>query len=225
MIVAIDGPAGAGKSTVTERLASRLGFVRLDTGAIYRAVGLAATRRGIPPTDREALAELVSSVEVRFDDGLVVLDGEDVSEAIRTAEAGQAASAYSAVPEVRAGLLELQRKAGRARDSVVDGRDIGTVVFPDAEVKIFLTASVEARARRRLLDLEQRGQTADLAEVRAGIEARDHADTTRPVAPLRQAEDAVVVDTTHLDLDGAVDACLAVVEQKKTPLGEAERGF
>jgi cytidylate kinase len=142
----------------------------------------------------------------------VRLGAEDVSAAIRTPEMSAAASAYSAVPEVRAGLLGLQRRVGAATDAVVDGRDIGTVVFPDAEVKIFLTASAEARAERRHLELEQRGEAVELATVLAEIRTRDHNDSTRAVAPLRQAEDAVLVDTTHLDLEGAVAACVAVVE-------------
>ncbi len=215
MIVAIDGPAGAGKSTVARRLARGLGFARLDTGAIYRTVALAATRAGIPPGDGSALGALVAELDLRFEASRVLLEGEDVSEAIRTPQMSTAASVYSAVPEVRAGLLDVQRRVGRATDAVVDGRDIGTVVFPDAAVKIFLTASVSARAERRLLELRQRGATADLETVKEEIRARDHQDSTRAVAPLAKAEGAVVVDTTHLDLEGAVAACLSLVEEEK----------
>lgn len=212
MIVAIDGPAGAGKSTVARRVADHLGCIRLDTGAIYRAVALAATRAGIPTTDGPGLAALVGGLDLAFEGRAVLLGADDVSAAIRTAAMSAAASAYSAVPEVRAGLLGLQRRVGAGTDAVVDGRDIGTVVFPDAEVKIFLTASAESRAERRYLELTERGEVADLDTVLAEIRTRDHADSTRAVAPLRQAEDAVLVDTTHLDLEGAVKACVAVVE-------------
>lgn len=217
MIVAIDGPAGAGKSTVALRVAEQLGCIRLDTGAIYRVVALAATRAGIPESDEAGLAALVAELDVAFERGAVLLSGEDVSQAIRTPEMSGAASRYSAVPTVRAGLLGLQRRVGAASDAVVDGRDIGTVVFPDAEVKIYLTASAEARAERRFKELQGRGDDADLATVLAEIEARDHADSTRAVAPLRQADDATVVDTTHLDLEGAVAACLAVVAAGREP--------
>ncbi len=212
MIVAIDGPAGAGKSTVARRVAEHLGCIRLDTGAIYRAVALAATRAAIPTSDGSGLAALVDGLDLAFEGRSVMLAGEDVSAAIRTPEMSAAASAYSAVPEVRAGLLGLQRRVGAATDAVVDGRDIGTVVFPDAEVKIFLTATAEARAGRRFLELQQNGEAAELATVLAEIRTRDHNDSTRAVAPLRQADDAVLVDTTHLDLEGAVAACVAVVE-------------
>lgn len=211
MIVAIDGPAGAGKSTVSGILASRLGFLRIDTGALYRAVALAAREAGVAPEDGPGLATLVEGLRLDYRDGLLHLDGAPLTDTIRTEEISRLASAYAGAPAVRSGLLELQRRLGRAQDSVLDGRDIGTVVFPDADVKIYLTASVAERARRRAAELRARGEPASLDAIRADIEARDHADSTRAVAPLRKADDAVEVDVTDLDIDGAVAACLAVV--------------
>lgn len=210
MIIAIDGPAGAGKSTVSRMLADRLGCVRLDTGALYRVVGLAATRAGVGPDDPE-LGRFVAGLTIEVEPDHIRLDGRDVGRAIRTPEASAAASRYAAVPAVRDALLDLQRRLGRARDTVIDGRDIGTVVFPDADVKIFLTAAPEERARRRLAELVERGIDADFAAVLADIEQRDKQDSERAVAPLRRADDAVEVDTSRLDLPGAVDRCEAVV--------------
>ncbi len=213
MIVAIDGPAGAGKSTISARLAESLGFVRLDTGALYRTVALAATRAGVE-TDDPALGDFVRDLAIEVRPDAILLDGEDVSQAIRTPAMSAASSRYAAVPAVRAGLLDLQRSLGRAQDTVLDGRDIGTVVFPDAEVKIFLTASAAARARRRWDELRARGEDADLSEVRAELDARDRADSERAVAPLKKAEDAVEVDTTGLDIEGVVAACRRVVDAR-----------
>lgn len=212
MIVAIDGPAGAGKSTVSQRLAQQLGFTRVDTGALYRAVALAAVRAGIEGEGPE-LDALLTRLDLDVDaDGEVRLDGVPVGLAIRTPEISAASSRFAAFPSVRAALLGLQRTLGRRRDSVLDGRDIGTVVFPDADAKIFLVASAAERARRRLADLQAQGITADLAQVQAEIEARDHADSTRAVAPLKKASDAIEVDATHLTLDKVVQVCATIVQ-------------
>jgi cytidylate kinase len=212
MIVAIDGPAGAGKSTVSRHLAARLGFTRIDTGALYRGVALAARRAGYTPAAAAMLEPFVRALGLRFDGDALLLDGEDVSSEIRAPEISRAASDFAAQPPVRAGLMELQRRLGRSTDTIMDGRDIGTVVFPDADVKIYLTASAAARAERRHRELLAAGHHASFETVLAEIEARDHQDMNRAIAPLRQADDAVVVDATTLDLPGAVAACVALVE-------------
>ena len=211
MIIAIDGPAGAGKSTVSLRLAERLGCVRLDTGALYRVVGMACTRAGIDPTDAQ-LGAFVAGLDIGFDGDHVLLSGENVSAVIRSPAIGTAASRFAAVPAVRGALLELQRRIARRKDSVVDGRDIGTVVFPDAEVKIFLTAAAAARAQRRCAELESRGMPAEFEAVLGEIRARDRADSERAVAPLRQADDAVLVDATAMGIEEVVQRCVEIVE-------------
>ena len=218
MIIAIDGPAGAGKTTVSERVADRLGFIRLDTGALYRAVALAALRAGLQ-VDSPGLKGFVEQLDIKFEGGDVCLNGENIAGLIRTPDISSAASAFSARPEVRAGLLELQRSIGRRQDAVVDGRDIGTVVFPDAEVKVYLTASVEERARRRWAELKARGEPADLAGIEQSISARDQADMGRDVAPLKQADDATRLDSTQLSIDDVVAAImrLTAAEQGKPP--------
>ena len=222
-IVAIDGPAGAGKSTAARRLAVRLGFAMVDTGAIYRAVALAATRAGVALDDDLALAELLPAVRIRFeppppgraDAGQRVLLGEeDVSLAIRTPAMSLGASAVSARPVVRAGLLELQRRLATApgqAGAVLEGRDIGTVVFPDADAKFFLTASPEVRARRRYDELLAKGERATLEQVLADQQRRDRDDAERAVAPLQAADDAVQLDTSRLAADAVVDALAAAV--------------
>jgi CMP/dCMP kinase len=216
-IVAIDGPAGAGKSTVARQLARRLGFSIIDTGAIYRTVALVAARAGIAWDDDEGLRKLLDrGLGLSFEGERVLLDGEDVSEAIRTPEISRGASVVSARPVVREKLLGLQRELGRraARGAVLEGRDIGTVVFPDADVKFFLTASDDARARRRYAELAGKGRPQALAEVLADQRQRDQDDTTRAIAPLRAAPDAVVVDTTDIDLDQVVDRCFREASQR-----------
>jgi len=212
-IVAIDGPAGAGKSTVARKLADALGFVLVDTGALYRAVALAAKRTGVAWEDGTAVTALADALVAR--QGLafardaergvrVVLDGQDVSEAIRAPDMGMGASTVSAHKGVRAALLDLQRQAGREGGVVLEGRDIGTVVFPEAEVKFFLTARPEVRARRRHEEQSARGATMTLEETLADVLRRDDQDTNRPVAPLRQAADAVLIDNSDITIDETV---------------------
>ncbi|MCI8813046.1 MAG: (d)CMP kinase [Oscillibacter sp.] len=217
--IAIDGPSGAGKSTLARAIAGKLGYLYVDTGAIYRTVGYYARGRGLDLKDGEAVAAALPEVTVEMaygEDGLqhMLLNGEDVTEAIRLPEISLCASAVSAHPGVRAFLLEMQRKLAREHSVIMDGRDIGTVVLPDAEVKIFLTASPEARARRRCLELEQRGTPQPYQEVLREIGERDRSDTNRSVAPLRQADDAVLLDTTALDFQESEAALLAIIRER-----------
>ena len=207
MIVAIDGPAGAGKSTIARRVAAKIGAVYIDTGAMYRAVALLALRSGIDLADASRLEPLARGADIRFEAGnsRVLLNGEDVTEAIRNPEVSPAASKISAIPGVRRVLVEKQRSMGAAGSVVMEGRDIGTVVFPDADAKFFLTASAEVRGRRRHAELAAKGDAATLEQVLADQERRDRDDSTRSVAPLRPAEDAVRVDTSGLALDAVVD--------------------
>ena len=213
MVITIDGPAGTGKSTAARGLAARLGFEVLDTGAMYRAVALAAMRRTISLHDAEALSELLRNVRLDFRSGQMLLDGEDVSTAIRQPEIAQAASQVAAVPLVRQHLVRLQRQAAAGRNIVAEGRDQGTVVFPDAAVKFFLTASPQARAERRRRELASRGLERDLGDILAEQAERDHRDSTRQVAPLTPAPDAIVIDTTHRSIDDV----LALMEQYVRP--------
>ena len=214
--IAIDGPGGAGKSTFAKRMAERFGFLYVDTGAIYRTVGLKALREGAAPGDAEAVVPLLDkmTIELRHDEtGLqrMFLDGEDVTDAIRAPEVSMAASAVSALPAVRAFLLDMQRDLARKHSVVMDGRDIGTVVLPDAEVKIYLTASLEERSRRRWLELQAKGDPSTLGEVMRDMAQRDKNDMERAEAPLRQAEDAVLVDSTELDIEQTAAAIEAVI--------------
>lgn len=203
--VAIDGPSGAGKSSMARRLAADLGYTYVDTGAMYRAIGLYARRAGVDTKDADAVAALLPQVrlDIRLQDGAqhILLNGEDVTEAVRAEEIGMAASDVSAHPAVRAFLLDTQRNLAASRDVLMDGRDIGTVVLPNATVKIYLTASADARARRRLAELLKKGKQTDYATVLADIEQRDYQDTHRAVAPLRQAEDAILVDTSDIGIE------------------------
>jgi len=217
--VAIDGPSGAGKSTLARKAAAILNYLYVDTGAIYRTVALSAVRQGIDPSDAKNLVPTLDEIDIRLEyaeDGMqqMYLNGEDVSQAIRVHEISQHASTVSAIPEVRAFLLDLQRDLARKNNVIMDGRDIGTVVLPDAQVKIFLTASPESRAKRRHLELQQRGQDTDFDTVLRDIIKRDEQDTNRPIAPLRQAEDAVLVDTTHLDLEQSLQTILDLIREK-----------
>ena len=217
--IAIDGPAGAGKSTLARALARELGYLYVDTGAIYRTVALRAREAGADPSDPEQVAPLLEDLNLRMDyggDGVqrMYLSGRDVTEAIRENEISALASQVAALPAVREFLLEFQRKQAREHDVVMDGRDIGTVVLPQAGVKIFLTAAPEARARRRTAELLQRGQDADFDEILREIRQRDEQDENRPVAPLRQAEDAALLDTTNLDLKGSLEALLTLVRER-----------
>ena len=209
--IAIDGPAGAGKSTLARQLAKEFGFLYVDTGAIYRTVALRVLRAGADPTSEAQVTPLLDTMNIRmeYDAGGVqrmILDGDDVSEAIRAHQISGIASKVSAIPAVRAFLLDFQRKQARENNVVMDGRDIGTVVLPDADVKIFLTASPEARAQRRTMELIEKGQEADYNTILADIVARDEQDRNRPIAPLKQAEDAILVDTTYLDLEESLQA-------------------
>lgn len=217
--IAIDGPAGAGKSTLARALARELGYLYVDTGAIYRTVALRAREAGADPSDPEQVSPLLEDLDLRMDyggDGVqrMYLSGRDVTEAIRENEISALASQVAALPAVREFLLDFQRKQAGEHDVVMDGRDIGTVVLPQAGVKIFLTAAPEARARRRTAELLQRGQDADFDEILREIRQRDEQDENRPVAPLRQAEDAALLDTTNLDLKGSLEALLTLVRER-----------
>lgn len=203
--VAIDGPSGAGKSSMARRLAADLGYTYVDTGAMYRAIGLYVRRAGADTKDPAAVEALLPQIQldIRLQDGAqhILLNGEDVTEAVRAEEIGMAASDVSAYPAVRSFLLDTQRNLAASRDVLMDGRDIGTVVLPNATVKIYLTASADARARRRLAELLEKGKQTDYATVLADIEQRDYQDTHRAVAPLRQAEDAILVDTSDIGIE------------------------
>lgn len=207
MQIAIDGPSGAGKSSLARRLAQALGFVYVDTGALYRAIGLYMLRAGADPRDAAAVVPLLPQVGLRLGylDGAqhVFLNGEDVSQQIRTEQVSMAASAVSAHQQVRDFLTGTQRAIAQENDVLMDGRDIGTVILPDAQLKIFLTASAEVRARRRALELQQKGQPADYGQILADLKKRDYDDSHRAAAPLRQAEDAVLVDTSEDDFEAA----------------------
>lgn len=214
--IAIDGPVGAGKSTIADEVASRLGILHLDTGAMYRAVGLAVLQHGVDLQDEEAVTDLCkqSQVDVRYENGaqVTLLDGRDVTGMIRSQEVGTAASAVSRYAGVRRLLVQRQQELAQTQPMLLDGRDIGTVVLPNAPVKVYLTATPEARAMRRLKQLLEKGETADFAEVLAEVNARDEQDMNRAVDPLRQAEDAIVVDSSDLTFEETVQAILRLTE-------------
>ena len=217
--VAIDGPSGAGKSTIARRVSEEFGFIYVDTGAIYRTVGLAAALRKLDPKDKAAVVAMLPEISIRLaygEDGLqhMYLDGEDVTSRIRTPEISLYASGVSAHPEVRAYLMEMQRSLARENDVVMDGRDIGTVVLPDAGLKIFLTASPEARARRRCSELVAKGQDVQYEDVLRDLTVRDENDSTRAAAPLRAAEDALLLDTTEMDFEESCRAVAAMIRER-----------
>lgn len=217
--IAIDGPSGAGKSTLARSVAAKLGYLYVDTGAIYRTIGCYAHQNGIDPKDEQAVTAALPQVHVELtygEDGLqhMLLNGRDVTKEIRLPEISLCASAVSAHPGVRAFLLEMQRELARTHDVIMDGRDIGTVVLPEADVKVFLTASAEERARRRMLELEQRGTPEPYEKILREIEERDWNDSHRAAAPLRQAEDAVLLDTTELDFQESEKALLGIIRER-----------
>ncbi len=215
MVIAIDGPSGAGKSTTARMLAGRLGYVYIDTGAMYRAIGWKAKCEGIDPVDEARLADLCSKtvVTIKKDNSnpRFYVDGSDVSGEIRTPEMGMMASAVSKSPAVRARLLLLQRDLGRNGGVVMDGRDIGTVVFPDADVKFYLDASIEERGRRRYLELRAKGMDVDRARITKEIAERDLQDSTRAIAPLKKADDAIVIDSSGISIDQVLDRMLSEI--------------
>lgn len=217
--VALDGPAGAGKSSIAKRAAAALDFIYVDTGALYRTIGLAASRRGVEPVASPEVEELLSSINVDLTfndkgDQVVLLDGEDVSGLIRTPEASMMASKISAIPAVRAYLLDLQRNMAKTHNVIMDGRDIGTVVLPDAQVKIFLTASPEARAKRRYKELIEKGMDVKYEDILQDVITRDYNDTHRETAPLKPAEGCVMVDTTELDFEQSVEKIISVIKER-----------
>lgn len=216
--IAIDGPAGAGKSTIARRVAAKLGYIYVDTGALYRAVGVNAMRKGADTKDVEKVTETLAGADVslRFVDGeqRVFLGDEDVSLAIRTPEASMAASNVSAIPAVRAFLFDLQQNIAKGNNCLMDGRDIGTVVLPNAQVKIFLTASAEVRAKRRYDELLAKGMQAEYNDVLEEMIQRDYQDSHREIAPLKQADDAVLVDTSEMTLEEVVSTLENIVKEK-----------
>ncbi len=216
--IAIDGPGGAGKSTIARAVAAKLGIVYVDTGALYRTVGYYVRQKETDPRDPSAVGELLSeiAIEVRYEDGAqhVYLNGEDLGDKIRTPEMSMYASAVSAIPAVRAFLLETQKEIARRNSVIMDGRDIGTVILPDAQVKIFLTASAECRAKRRYDELVQKGQQVSFEDVLAEMNQRDHQDSSRKIAPAQAAPDAVILDNTGMNLEESVEAVIALVGQK-----------
>lgn len=216
--IAIDGPAGAGKSTIAKMAAKELGFIYVDTGAMYRAIALHLLRKGIAPEDEEEVgaAAAEADITIRYQDGAqqVMLNGEDVSGLIRTEQVGNMASASSVYPAVRAHLLDLQRNLAAQQDVIMDGRDIGTCILPDADVKIFLTASPRVRAKRRYKELVEKGVMCNLEEIEQDIIERDERDMNRPVAPLKAAEDAIYVDSSQMDMAQVVRAILEAADSR-----------
>ena len=216
--VAIDGPAGAGKSTIAKKVAKELGFIYVDTGALYRTVALSISRNGIDPLDISAVVSHIAeiAVDIKYIDGeqRVILNGEDVSDEIRTPSASMMASAVSAKPPVRAFLLEMQRKLARENNVIMDGRDIGTVVLPDATLKFFVTASVSERADRRYRELKEKGMDVNYDDIYKDIETRDYNDSHRDIAPLKPAEDSIIFDTTGNTLEESINKLLTIIKER-----------
>lgn len=219
MNIAIDGPAGAGKSTIAKLAAGKLGYIYVDTGAMYRAVALALLEAGTDVADADAVAEAIKNltVDICYEQNAqqVYLNGTNVTGSLRKEEVGNMASKSSTIPCVREKLLELQRKLARENDVVMDGRDIGTNILPNAEVKIYLTASSSVRAKRRYDELKEKGETPDIQKIEADIIARDKQDMERTIAPLKQAEDAVYIDSSELGITQVVDKIMEIVNEKK----------
>ena len=217
-IIAIDGPAASGKSTTAQLLAEKLGYVYIDTGAMYRACALKAKKMGIDINDEESIRELLDDIDIRIENhnskNRIFLDGEDVSEDIRADDISALASAISAIPAVRYKMVELQRKMGEKGGVILDGRDIGTFVFPSAEVKFFLTASPEVRAKRRWLELKQKGINKDFSEVLADLVKRDNNDSQRALAPLKKADDAIEVDTSNMTIEEQTDYLYQIIRSR-----------
>ena len=215
LIIAIDGPAASGKSTTAQLLAKKLGYLYIDTGAMYRACALKAKKMGIDINDEESIRNLLDFIDIQIENdnskNRILLDGEDVSEDIRADDISSLASAISAIPAVRYKMVELQRKMGEKGSVILDGRDIGTFVFPDAEVKFFLTASPEIRAKRRWLELQQKGIDKDFSEVLADLVKRDNNDSQRALAPLKKAEDAIEIDTSNMTIEEQTDCLYQII--------------
>lgn len=203
--IAVDGPSGAGKSTIARKVAKKLGIEYVDTGAMYRAVAYKMTSEGIGPEEGERIEAVLKDTVIDFDQGVITVDGTEVESKIRTPEISEAASIYSALPPVRASLVQAQREIGHRKSVIMDGRDIGTNVFPDAQYKFYLTATAEERADRRYKELVERGQEVVYEEILEDIRQRDYNDMTRVLNPLRKAEDAIEVDSTHMSIDEVVD--------------------
>lgn len=222
LIVAIDGPSGAGKSTLSKALAHQLGYLNIDTGAMYRSISLLAQQRGIDPHDSDALKKICADISIEFvprgasED--VLVNGVDVSDAIRTPDISLLVPQIAACPTVREAMLQLQRKMGEAGGVVLEGRDIGTVVFPQADIKFFLSATATERGRRRYAELQEKGIDVDLQQTIAEVENRDAADTARTLAPLMQADDAIVVDSTQLSIENVLQKMVAIVKDKQAEL-------
>lgn len=214
MIIAIDGPSASGKSTTAKGVAKKLGITHLDTGAMYRTVTWGLKKAAIHPSDDEKVRDFLKNLEIYFDaSNHIWLNGEDVSVEIRTGDISSRVSAVSAIPEVREKMVKIQRQIAGKKDCVLEGRDIGTVVFPDAEYKFFLVADTEIRAKRRLLDLERIGETSTLAELMDDIERRDAVDSSREHSPLLQAEDAIPIDTSHLTINEQINKIVNLINQ------------